>query len=269
MIHAKFHTEIKSHFCQLLDGAGERRVTVEKENTAIEKYFEEWNVEVVNKHLQCVKPHTVELTDRTGNKVVYTYNISPYEWIYKEYMRRYSKYKSFKIDSGAFLPMVGIIVSFFCLGFINYIITLCGIGLMLLTFGGIFNEKEEADKALKEFETQLAMGELPPDWEKSLEEYYKENDIYISVANFFLQMRHMDILEIKIIDLIPGKRLSVKRIEKNGDVYEKFLDFNSFNNINIEVPTVIMIPESIKIKLPIDINKTGETDNQVQLTHED
>lgn len=237
----------------------------------IEKYFKEWNVEVVNEHLQLVELHTVELIDRTGNKVKLTYNISPYEWIYREYMRSYNKCKSFKIkfDVGDWILLIFFVFLFICFMFINKFLIVFSIGIGVLVFAEVWPNKQKADKILDEFETLLKLGALPPDWEKSLQEYYGGNDILISSANIFLQMRHMDILEIKIDDLKPGKRLSVKHIEKNGDVYEKYLDFNSFYNVNIQHPTVIMIPEAVSIKLPIDINKTGETDNQVLLTNED
>ena len=234
----------------------------------IEKYLEDKGVVIVDNHVQLGNDITVELESRTGNKIILKHNLSPYEWIYKEYMYLQKEYKDICVSFDAVFIIALLITASFVF---HYYFMLLAILVVLIATMFLKLDKHRLKKNIEEFELSLESNKLYPDWEKSLEEYYEESNLYCSLAKFFLQLENLEIGDIKIVDTENlHKRICVKTIEVNGDVNERVIDIPiSHYNINVKNPLIIMLPEKIEVKFPIDINKTGETDNQVLLTHED
>lgn len=47
----------------------------------------------------------------------------------------------------------------------------------------------------------------------------------------------------------------------NGDTCKRIFTFDAFYNINLNHPQLTISPHGITLKLPLDINTTGETNN--------
>lgn len=224
---------------------------------------------VIEPHI--IEPESTILETQTGKKLEIFNGLDPYKWIYEEHKELKRLYNNvwFELIIVCILCIVIAGLMYFYVDSIYAfaLFTVIGI-LVLLSFRKAYLI---AYKELVKFEDDMKENKLQPDMMKSLRCYsFKYWHSYYEVERL-LSLSEKIFIDYEIIKNEDGQ-YSLKIMEADkygaGDVRTWTCSPEVIHNIDLKYPHISTNPWGVFLRIPMDKNKTGETDNQVEAVYE-
>lgn len=224
---------------------------------------------VVEPHI--IEPESTVLETQTGKKLEIFNGLDPYKWIDAEHKRLKQEIK----DTWSEMLIVCLlcIVVAELMYFLTDYIWAHGIfsAIAASAFVRFFKAHKRASQEIAKFEDDMKENKLQPNILKSLGCYSSKYWHSYYEVELLLSLSEKIFVDYEIIKNEDGQ-YSLKIMEADkygaGDVRTWTCSPEVIHNIDLKYPHISTTPWGVFLRIPMDINKTGEANNQVEVAYE-